>query len=287
MSTPLVLLSNRGPANFERTDSGEIVASRGGGGLVTALTGVLRHRDALWIASAMKDEDIEVSQSHGGGSFEVDLDGTTYKLRLVTSDPEAYDRFYNVIANPMLWFIQHYLWDLSNVPDVRTEDIVAWDEGYKRVNDDMAQAALQEIEGLSNPIVMSHDYHLYTCPFEIRRERPDAMLQQFVHIPWTQPDAWRVLPTRIRNEIFEGLLANDIVGFHTHLLLQQLHPMLPRTDGARDRLRARRRDLAERARDLGAPLSTSDRRGRLRARLRAAKALPATSGRSCAGGAST
>ena len=48
----------------------------------------------------------------------------------------------------MLWFIQHYLWDLSNVPDIRTERArVAWDEGYKRVNDDMARAALEEIEG--------------------------------------------------------------------------------------------------------------------------------------------
>src|SRR6202023_3083819 len=36
-----------------------------------------------------------------------------------------------------------------------------------------------------------------------------------IHIPWTQADAWRVLPTRIREEIFQGLLANDIIGFHT------------------------------------------------------------------------
>jgi trehalose 6-phosphate synthase len=163
----------------------------------------------------MKEEDIEVSRLHGERAFDVELDGATYRIRLVTSDPEAYDLFYNVIANPMLWFIQHYLWDLSNVPDVRSGDIVAWNDGYKRVNNDMARAALDEIEGLESPIVMSHDYHLYTCPSEIRRERPDALLQQFVHIPWTQPDAWRVLPSSIRTEIFEGLLANDIVGFHT------------------------------------------------------------------------
>ena len=62
---------------------------------------------------------------------------------------------------------------------------------------------------------MIHDYHLYTLPGLVRRARPDAFLHHFVHIPWTQPDAWRVLPTRIRDEIYEGLLANDIVGFHT------------------------------------------------------------------------
>ena len=58
----LVLLSNRGPATFERDESGELVPRRGGGGLVTALTGLLRQRDALWIASAMTDEDVEVSR---------------------------------------------------------------------------------------------------------------------------------------------------------------------------------------------------------------------------------
>jgi trehalose 6-phosphate synthase len=62
---------------------------------------------------------------------------------------------------------------------------------------------------------MVHDYHLYTLPALVRRARPDAFLHHFVHIPWTQPDSWRVLPRLIREEIYDGLLANDIVGFHT------------------------------------------------------------------------
>ena len=62
---------------------------------------------------------------------------------------------------------------------------------------------------------MLHDYHLYTAPRMIRERRPDAFLHHFVHIPWSQPDSWRVLPTRIREAIFDGLLANDIIGFHT------------------------------------------------------------------------
>ncbi len=63
---------------------------------------------------------------------------------------------------------------------------------------------------------MVHDYHLYTLPELVRRARPDAFLHHFIHIPWTQPDAWRVLPTRIRQELYAGLLANDIIGFHTN-----------------------------------------------------------------------
>jgi trehalose 6-phosphate synthase len=83
------------------------------------------------------------------------------------------------------------------------------------VNEDLATAALEEIADLESPILMVHDYHLYTCPTTIRRERPDVFLHHFVHIPWTHPDAWRVLPEDVRREIFEGLLSNDIIGFHT------------------------------------------------------------------------
>jgi len=73
---------------------------------------------------------------------------------------------------------------------------------------------VKQIEGQENPLVMLHDYHLYTAPGFIREARPDAFLHHFVHIPWSQPDSWRVLPRRIREAIYEGMLANDIIGFH-------------------------------------------------------------------------
>src|SRR5437588_5560855 len=115
----------------------------------------------------------------------------------------------------MLWFIQHYLWDLSNAPDIRRNETEAFEFGYNAVNEDLARAVLEEIEGLERPIVMVHDYHLYTLPGLIRRARPGAFLHHFVHIPWSQPDSWRVLPSMIRREIYNGILANDIIGFHT------------------------------------------------------------------------
>jgi trehalose 6-phosphate synthase len=214
-SSPLIIVSNRGPLQFERDERGERTLRRGGGGLVTALSGLVSHRDALWIASAMTDEDVTVSQEEGG-PVELSIDGIDYRVLLVGSDAEAYDRFYNVIANPILWFIQHYLWDLSNAPDIRQEELDAWDFGYQAVNRDIATAVLGQIEGRERPLVMLHDYHLYTAPGMIREERPDVFLHHFVHIPWSQPDSWRILPGHIRQAIFEGMLANDIIGFHTH-----------------------------------------------------------------------
>jgi trehalose 6-phosphate synthase len=209
---PLVLVSNRGPVTYQEDGS----VKRGTGGLVTALTGLASHRDAIWIASAMTDRDVEVSREHGDHPFSVEAPhGGEFRVRFVASDPDAYDGFYNVIANPMLWFIQHYLWDQSNAPDIRRQEVDAFYHGYNAVNEDLARAVLEEVEGEDEPVVMVHDYHFYTLPGMIRRERPDAFIHHFIHIPWTQPDAWRVLPKRIREEIFNGLLANDIVGFHT------------------------------------------------------------------------
>ena len=212
---PLIIVSNRGPAQFEIDEMGRRTVRRGGGGLVTAISGLVTHRDALWIASAMTDEDVVVSEESGGGPVQISIEGISYRLCLIDSDPHAYDRFYNVIANPILWFIQHYLWDLSNAPDIRQEELDAWDYGYQVVNRDIAEGVLRQIEGQEQPLVMLHDYHLYTAPGMIREVRPDALLHFFVHIPWSQPDSWRVLPGRIREAIFRGMLANDIIGFHT------------------------------------------------------------------------
>ena len=100
----------------------------------------------------------------GGRSRSRRPDGGEYRVRLVASDAEAYDRFYNVFANPMLWFIQHYLWDLSNAPDIRRHEVEAFEFGYNVVNEDLARAVLEEIDGRDEPVVMVHDYHLYTLP---------------------------------------------------------------------------------------------------------------------------
>jgi trehalose 6-phosphate synthase len=212
--SPLVLVSNRGPVTFE--PGGEL--KRGTGGLVTALIGLASHREVTWIASAMTDEDVEVAEHHGGRPFPVRVGGdedVEYRVKLVASDPNAYDSFYNIIANPMLWFIQHYLWDLSNAPDIRRHETEAFEFGYNVVNEDLAHAVLEEIEGVDRPVVMVHDYHLYVLPQLVRHARPDVFLHHFVHIPWSQPDSWRVLPKSMREQIYLGILSNDIIGFHT------------------------------------------------------------------------
>ena len=212
----LIVVSNRGPVAYDRGAAGERVARRGGGGLVTALRSLVEHHDVTWIASAMSEEDRVVAADAGGEAVEETArGGVPYRLRLVAHDPTAYDWFYNVIANPMLWFIQHYLWGLANAPDVDQGLHHAWREGYVAVNQGFADAVVAELEREPGAAVFFHDYHLYVAPGLVREHVPDALMSHFVHVPWPMPDYWRVLPEPIRRAVHEGLLANDVVSFHT------------------------------------------------------------------------
>jgi trehalose 6-phosphate synthase len=207
----LIVVSNRGPVGYERDDSGGLVAKRGAGGLVTALSPLVSQHDVTWIASALSEEDRAVARR--GPFEETGSDGSRYQLRLVAHDPTAYDLYYRVIANPTLWFVQHRLWELKHEPDVGLEH--AWSAGYERVNRAFADAVGEELERDPDAAVLFHDYHLYLAPRLVRERRPKAVLAHFTHIPWVGPDEWSVLPEQFVRAIHESLLTSDVVGFHT------------------------------------------------------------------------
>jgi trehalose 6-phosphate synthase len=208
----LIVVSNRGPVSYGRAADGTPTTKRGGGGLVTALRGLVQYHDVTWIASAITEEDREVA---GELLDETVRDGSPYKLRLVAHDRQAYDWYYNVVSNPMLWFVQHSLWELPYAPRIDAAFHQAWAEGYVAVNESFADAVAAELERTPAAAVFFHDYHLYLAPRMVRERRPDTALMHFVHVPWPQPDYWRILPKEARGAIHDGLMANDVVGFHT------------------------------------------------------------------------
>jgi trehalose 6-phosphate synthase len=211
----LIVVSNRGPITYGR-DGGKRTARRGGGGLVTALRSLVIQHDVTWIASTMSDEDRVVHDENDGEAFEETArDGTSFRLRFVAHDEHAYDWYYNVVANPMLWFLQHHLWGLAYEPVIDHGFHHAWNEGYVAVNRAFAEAVVDELDRDPDAAVFFHDYHLYVAPRLVRVARPDIRLVHFVHIPWPGTDSWSVLPGEIRRAIYDGLLANDVVGFHT------------------------------------------------------------------------
>jgi trehalose 6-phosphate synthase len=208
MRRKLIVVSNRGPVTF--TQDGSV--RRSGGGLATALRGLLQYHDVTWIASATTVGERGVA---GRTLDQVAADGSPYRLHLVAHEPQAYDWFYNVVANPMLWFIHHALWQLAYTPRIDAAFHRAWHEGYEMVNANFAVAVLAELEREPEAAVFFHDYHLYLAPRLVREQRRDTALMHFVHVPWPQPDSWRVLPPSMRSAVHEGLIANDVIGFHT------------------------------------------------------------------------
>lgn len=212
----LIIASNHGPVTFHTDENGDIQPQRsGGGGLVTALSGIAQHVDACWIASALSDED----KVWSGGLVPMDEVGGSIRVQFVTSEEAAYDGYYKVIANPLIWFLQHSMWDIFRSPTIDRTTWHNWKNGYVAVNRLFAEAVTKQILADERPaLVMFQDYHLYLAPYYVRRvlrPRVKYTLMHFIHIPWPGAEDWGFLPPRMRQSILEGLCSVDLLGFQT------------------------------------------------------------------------
>ena len=230
---PVILLSHRAPVTFSR-ENDERTASRGAGGLVSALMGLASGLDdSVWVCAATGEEDRAVVEQYGdkgqasvevslfpapglATEMETDADTRTTTLRLLALDPERHEQFYAQIANPLLWFVQHGLYGRASEPDLGKTEHDAFTHGYVAVNDAFADAVADEVEARGGrALVMLHDYHYYLVGARVRERCPDVTMSHFVHIPWPGPNEWTVLPPVMRDPILRGLLGNDVVAFHT------------------------------------------------------------------------
>ena len=110
----------------EKAEDGTLQFQRGGGGLVTALSGLCRHtEDATWIACARTDADADWEE----GRVPLE-DGSSIRVRFLSPDPAAYADYYNVIANPLLWFLQHSMWDVPRAPVIDRRTWQAWEDNH-------------------------------------------------------------------------------------------------------------------------------------------------------------
>ena len=172
---------------------------------------------ADWVACARSDAERALASKHSGGHI-VPLAQSSGHLYYATPTREQYEQYYSVISNPMLWFLQHYLWDLASEPVIDDRIHQAWTDGYVEVNRQMAARVVGLARGASaRPLVLVHDYQLYIVPRFIREELPGSVIQFFLHVPWATPQYWKILPKEMRDAILDGLLACDIVGFQSSL----------------------------------------------------------------------
>jgi len=213
MEPLVVIVSNRGPFAFKQNVDKTFKVDRSVGGLVTALSALAEKHDVLWVAAAIDKDDFRWAQANEGKPQNVE----GISLQLMQPKKQAYQGYYNVIANPMLWFIQHQLWDAPRHPSITQVTWDAWEKGYLEINKTFAETVAEIIKDEERPvIILPQDYHLYMLPHYLREFLDsNVQIQPFVHIPWPGPDAWRVLPGQIRNAILTSLLDSDRVGFQT------------------------------------------------------------------------
>ena len=242
----LIIATNRGPVTFVSAADGSLRPRRGSGGLVTALGQVGRHVPLTWVAAAMSEGDRRAAADPRLLRQVAGADDAV-RLRFASVPRPVYEAAYNVIANPLLWFLQHQMWNLPERPVIDAATMRAWERGYLAVNDAFGSAVLAHCRGDRRPRIMLHDYHLYTAAHRIRRARPQAVLSHFTHIPWPPSSIWQNIAPAIRVAIATGLLANDVVGFQTeryaHNFLRMVESFVPdaRVDYAERTVRRRRR----------------------------------------------
>ena len=159
---PLLVASNRGPLEYLLPPEGQPQPRRGSGGIVTALNLLTQHLEFVWVANALGEGDRKASEQGGGKRIRSPLPPQRTSIRYLVTNRRAYHKFYNIICNPLLWFLQHYMWSPPHTPNVDAVVHDAWETGYVPINEAFAQALAEEAEeAAAPPLVYIHDYHLY------------------------------------------------------------------------------------------------------------------------------
>ncbi len=197
----LVVVSNREP--YIHSDiGGEISCEQPASGVASGLDAVLRACGGVWVAHGGGTADRRMVDAHDRVRVPPQQPRYTLKRVWLTAEEEA--GYYYGFANEGLWPLCHAV---ATRPRFVHADWTA----YARVNEKFAQAVLTEI-GTAPAVVWIQDYHFALLPRLLKDARPDLLVAQFWHIPWPQPEAFRLCPWK--NDLLQGLLANDLLGFH-------------------------------------------------------------------------
>ncbi|MEU9333881.1 trehalose-6-phosphate synthase [Streptomyces sp. NPDC048290] len=198
----VLVASNRGPVTYTVGDDGTLHARRGGGGLVSGLSAIGPEADALWVCSALGDGDREAVRRGVGEPG----------VRMLDIPADVHADAYNGIANSVLWFVHHMLYQTPLEPVFDAGFRRQW-AAYEAYNRAFAEAlAAEAAEGAA---VLVQDYHLALVPGMLRALRPDLRIGHFSHTPWAPPEYFRMLPDDIAGQLLRGMLGADRLGFLT------------------------------------------------------------------------
>jgi trehalose 6-phosphate synthase len=196
-----VVVSNREPYIHNYRD-GEIDWTRPAGGVTVALDPIMQVSHGLWVAHASGTADRETADERG--FVAVPPNHPTYRLKRVWLTDSQEDRYYYGFANTGLWPLCHTAFRRPVFLDDH------W-KGYCEVNEMFADRVAEEIRD-QRAFVFLQDYHFALLPRLLRLRCPNVIIAQFWHIPWPNREVFGICPWK--REILEGLLGNDILGFH-------------------------------------------------------------------------
>ncbi|MBN2097346.1 MAG: trehalose-6-phosphate synthase [Candidatus Omnitrophica bacterium] len=195
------MASNREPyLHYMR--EGKIGYLRPAGGASNTLDSILKACGGTWIAYGSGPADRKVVDEEG--KVRLPPEDPRYTLKRIWLNKEEADGYYYGFSNQALWPLCHIVYTR---PIFRHSD---W-QYYQKVNRMFAEAVLKEV-GKGKAFVWIQDYHLALLAKYIKEQRKDIVCTQFWHIPWPNPEAFRICP--MKKEILEGLLANDMLAFH-------------------------------------------------------------------------
>lgn len=199
----MIVVSNREPY-MHIHEGKEIKCIVPASGMITAMEPILKACGGLWIASGTGDADKETVDKND--KIQVPPEEPKYTLKRLWQTKEEEDHFYYGFSNEGLWPLCHIA---HTRPTFRKED---WNY-YKKVNEDFAKAVLEETADEEQPFILIQDYHFALLPELIKKEKPNAKVAIFWHIPWPNPESFGICPWQ--REILRGMLGADLIGFHT------------------------------------------------------------------------
>ncbi|MFI6055923.1 trehalose-6-phosphate synthase [Streptomyces violascens] len=198
----VLVASNRGPVSYALKEDGSLESKRGGGGLVSGLSAIGSDVESVWVCAALGEGDREAVRR---GVSETGV-------RMLDIDPAVFSDAYNGIANSVLWFVQHMLYQTPLEPVFDAEFRRQW-ASYEAYNRAFAEALAAE--AADGARVLVQDYHLALVPGMLRSLRPDLRIAHFSHTPWAPVDYFRMLPDDIARQLLRGMLGADRLGFLT------------------------------------------------------------------------
>jgi trehalose-6-phosphate synthase len=200
----LILVSNREPYSHQYV-AGGVECTRPASGMAAALDPVMRVSGGVWIAHGSGDADANFVDA--AGRVEVPPEDPKFTLRRIFLTKKQEMGYYYGLANRGLWPLCHIAFTR---PAFVPED---W-ETYREVNQIFADAVVDEA-GDGPAVVFIQDFHFGLLPRMIKDRNPNLIVAQFWHVPWPNPEVFRGFPWK--QELLDGLLGNDLLGFHLRL----------------------------------------------------------------------